>query len=150
MMAEQIIVRSHEDRGRACKRIMHRGKTPFTVSITQGALRSNAQNRLYHGYLRQIADQGDMTQKEYEALCKLEIGVPILRAADPEYRAFYDEHVMPWSYEKKILMMSEPFGFPVSRLMKTKQMIEYTDEIYARFTNKDFYLRHPDDALKNE
>jgi hypothetical protein len=129
---------------------MSRGKTPFTVSIKQGAPRSNAQNRLYHGYLRQLADQGDMTQKEYEARCKLEIGVPILCAADDEYKAFYLEHIAPWPYEQQLKMMSEPFGFPVSRLMKTKQMVEYTNEIYSTYTAQGLVLRHPDDALRND
>ena len=146
MTKTEIIVNTLEDREVACNVVMARGNPPFTVTITDGKPRSNKQNRLYHGYLSQLSEQGDMTAKEYEARCKLEIGVPILCAADPEYREFYYKHIKPFSYEKKLVMMLEPFGFPVTRLMKTKQMVEFTNEVYSIYTAQGFYLEHPDDA----
>jgi hypothetical protein len=88
----------------------------------------------------ELGKQGDLTASEYTALCKLEIGVPILRSEDLEYKEFYDQFVKLRPYEEKLKMMEEPYGFPVTRLMKTPQFSRYLDEIYQRFRKEGFRL----------
>lgn len=106
---------------------------PATVRITQGVDRSHAQNRLAFKWYKEIAQHSGHSPDHIRAVCKLEIGVPILRLDDEEFRSLYDEMIRPLPYEKKIKLMVEPFDFAVTRSMKTKQMIAYLDGIWQRY-----------------
>lgn len=144
-MTTTSVIRSAVDKQQAAKLVMHRSKYPFTLKITEGAPRSTEQNKLYHKWMNELAEQGDQTAAEYTAQCKLEIGVPILRSEDLEFKEFYDENVKIRPYEMKLKMMSEPYGFPVSSLMKTRQFKQYLDDIYRRYTEQGFVLTEPKD-----
>lgn len=124
-------------------------KMPITVTWTQGASRSGAQNRLSQRWYTDIATQfGDRTHDDVRAECKLEIGVPILRAENEAFRVSYDRTMKGLPYEQKIEAI-KAFDMPVTRLMLTKQMTQYMDEMHRRFSVQNIRLTDPD-ALKYE
>ena len=139
-----FIVKSAENIEGALLLIKGQTKFPFTVKVTEGAPRSLKQNRLYHKWMNELASQGDMTSAEYTALTKLTIGVPLLRSQDIEYKEFYDQYVKGREYSEKLKMMYEPYGFPVSSLMTTKQFKEYLDAIYSKYSQEGFHLTSPE------
>lgn len=118
---------------------------PLTVTIEQGihGRRSIEQNKLQRLWINELAEQGDMTAEEYRAFCKLHFGVPILRNENEKFRQTYDNKVKWRSYEDKLTFMAEPFDFPVTRLMTTKQHKAFLDEIYIHYTGLGFALTDP-------
>jgi hypothetical protein len=142
-------IQTEQDREMAARLVENR-PIPFTLSITDGAPRSKAQNRLLHKWMGEIAEQkGDVTAEEVRAYCKLRIGVPILRNQNEAFRARYDEILRPLSYEQKIAIMSEPLNLPVTSLMSTKQLTEYMDTVMRHFGEQGIVLTIPDD-MRNE
>lgn len=138
-----IIVKTEADKADMI-RVLKNRKPPFTMSITKGVKRTNEQNRLQRKWLSEAAEQGDHTAEEYRAYCKLHIGVPILRLENDFFRERYDEIIKPLPYETKLAMMAEPFDFPVTRLMSTKQKKHYLDAMYIHFRGLGFILTDPD------
>jgi hypothetical protein len=119
---------------------------PFTVSVTSGKRRSVGQNRLQRLWCNEIAEQrGDMTHEEVRAEIKLHHGVPILRAENEAFCEAYDKAVKPQSVEIKLMYMSEPLDFPVTRLMTVKQKSAYLDAVYRYYTAQGFRLTAPDE-----
>lgn len=119
--------------------------TPMTIIIDKGinGKRSVNQNRLQRLWLNELAEQGDMSNEEYRAFCKLHFGVPILRAENDNFQKGYDAKVKWRSYAEKLELMAEPFDFPVTRLMTVKQHKQYLDKIYLYFIGQGFYLTDP-------
>ena len=63
--------------------------------------------------------------------CKLRFGVPILRAEDAEFRAFYDRAIKhALTYEQKVEAMR---FLPVTSLMTPAQMKRYLDDMQASY-----------------
>lgn len=120
---------------------------PFTVDVTKGKRRSVEQNRLQRLLLNEIAEQlGDRTPEEVRGECKLELGVPILRAENEGFRERYDAVVRPFAYETKLQLMMEPFDFAVTRLMNTSQKTRYLDAIYRKYSQLGCVLTMPAEA----
>lgn len=136
-------IKTEEDRQELVKFLTSRD-LPMTVSIQKGAPRSAAQNRLQRQWLLELQEQGDMTAEEYRGYCKLTMGVPILRAENEEFREKYDRIIKPHSYADKLAMMMEPLDFPVTRLMTTKQLTRYLDQLYQHFREQGFALTDPE------
>lgn len=136
-------IRNEQDRKDAIRLIENR-KTPFTVTLSEGAPRSIEQNRLQRKWLLEAEEQGDMTAEEYRGYCKLHLGVPILRNENDLFREKYDRIIKPHSYEDKLAMMMEPLDFPVTRLMNTKQKTKYLDAMYQHFRSLGFILTEPE------
>lgn len=119
-------------------------KFPFTTNITKGLDRSVEQNSLAFKWYLEASQQGDQSAAEYRAYCKLHFGVPILRAENKDFKELYDKHFKGISYEDKLeIMQSEQFDFPVTRIMKTKQMKQYLDEVNNHFRGLGFILTEP-------
>lgn len=137
----QRLVRTEQDR-KMYMRYVEQKSLPFTAITKDGDKRSQPQNRLQMKWCQEAAEQGDHTQEEYRAFCKLHFGVPILRE-DDDFRAKYDKTMKPLDYETKLSLMAEPFDFPVSRLMQVPQMRRYLDKIYEHFTGLGFQLTDP-------
>ena len=124
-------------------------KLPLTVTWTQGAPRSSAQNRLAQRWFSDIAGQlGDRTHDEVRAECKLAIGVPILRAENEAFRVTYDRVLKPLGYEEKLDAIAT-FDLPITRLMTVKQMTAFMDQMQRHWTGQGVVLTDPD-ALKYE
>lgn len=124
-------------------------KLPLTVSWTQGAPRTDAQNRLAQRWFTDIALQlGDQTHEEVRALCKLTIGVPILRAENEAFRMSYDKVLRHLTYEDKLEAV-KALDLPVTRLMTTPQMTAFMDQMQRTWAAQGVRLTDPD-ALKYE
>ena len=137
------MVKTSGDRDRLIKLIESR-ELPFTVNLTKGSIRSIEQNRLQRLWLNEAAEQGDHTAEEYRAYAKLTLGVPILRAENEAFADQYDRIVKPLPYEQKLELMMEPIDFPVTRLMTSKQMSEYLNQMFRMFSEMGFRLTDPE------
>ena len=124
-------------------------KLPITVTWTQGAPRSTAQNRLAQRWFTDIATQlGDQTHEDVRADCKLRFGVPILRAENEAFQISYDRVIKDLPYEDKLDAI-KAFDLPVTRLMTAKQMTAFMDEMQRNWTAQGVRLTDPE-ALKYE
>ena len=121
-------------------------KLPVTVTWSAGADRSGQQNRLQWLWANETAQQlGDRGGEDVQAEWKLTVGVPILRADDPAFRLVYDQAIRPLSYEKKIQAMK--LGFPVTSIMKVRQMVRFMDEVQRQTLAMGVRLTEPDPEL---
>lgn len=120
---------------------------PYNVTIRDGKNRSIEQNRLQRMWLKEAAEQlGEYTVEEYRAICKLTLGVPILRNENDDFRDAYDRVIRPHSYEDKLKMMAIPLDFPVTRLMTMGQKKRYLDDMYHYFHGLGVQLTEPNDG----
>ncbi|APX90909.1 hypothetical protein BV394_02155 [Brevirhabdus pacifica] len=143
------VIRAPEDIAKLSSFLSARTKFPLTVTITQGAAQSKAQNRLAQRWFTDIARQlGDRTHEDVRAECKLHFGVPILRAENEAFRQSYDSTMKHLPYEEKLAAV-KAFDLPVTRLMTAKQMTAFMDEIQRTWTQRGFRLTDPE-ALKYE
>ena len=101
----------------ALANMMRGRRLPITVTWTQGAPRSTAQNRLAQRWFTDIATQlGDQTHEDVRAECKLRFGVPILRAENEAFRLSYDRVIKSLTYEPNLEEV-KAFDLPLTRLM---------------------------------
>ena len=142
----QRIIETEQDR-HMLFRFLEGQKLPMTVDIKAGGRRTAKQNRLQRQWMNEIAMQSDMTPEEARGYCKLHFGVPILREEDGEFREKYDRVVKPLDYETKLMLMQEPFDFPVTRLMSIQQKTRYLDTVHAFFSGRGIELTDPGDLL---
>jgi C-terminal processing protease CtpA/Prc len=133
----------------ALANILRERKLPITVTWTQGAPRSNAQNRLAQRWFTDIATQlGDQTHEDVRAECKLRFGVPILRSENEAFRTSYDRVLKALPYEQKLDAI-KAFDLPTTRLMTQKQMTAFMDEMQRHWVKQGVRLTDPK-ALKYE
>lgn len=143
------VIRTADEALALSRFIMARSKFPVTVTITQGAARSDLQNRLAQRWFTDIARQlGDQTHEEVRAECKLRFGVPILRAENEAFRQSYDATIRPLPYAAKLEAM-RVLDLPVTRLMTVKQMTAFMDEMQREWSGKGVRLTDPE-QLKYE
>ncbi len=73
--------------------------------------------------------------------CKLHYGIPILRAADPEFCEFYDDAVKDrLEYADKLLLMDH---MGVTSEFTRKQASEYIDSIIADYAYHGHQIADP-------
>ena len=115
---------------------------PFTLTWHKGADRSHDQNRTMWMWAGEAAQQlGDRTAAEVQRDWKLRHGIPILRSEDAAFRAFYDESLMPLTYEKKLAAMA---FVPVTRLMTVPQFSQFLDIVYRECQEQGLFLTLPE------
>ncbi len=115
-----------------------------TCGQTIKGKRSLEQNRLQHMWYREAAKQlKEYTPLEYRMICKLEIGVPILRGQDYDFQQMYDKVIKPHSYEDKIELMD---WVPITRIMNKMQKKEFLDAQYIYLSGLGAQLTEPNDA----
>jgi hypothetical protein len=119
-------------------------KRPFTVDITEGRDRSIEQNRLAFKWYVEISDQTGEDREDVRARCKLEIGVPILRAEQEKFRATYDRLIRPLAYPEKLALIRD-IELPVTSLMNVDQMSRYLDIVFRRHAEMGVVLTIPPD-----
>ena len=130
----------------ALVRLLCAVKLPVTVTWQQGADRSGEQNALMWLWATEVATQlGDREAADVQAEWKLEIGVPILRADDPDFRAAYDKAVRPLPYADKIKIMKH--FFTVTSLMRVRQMCRFLDQVERQCLGMGLRLTQPSDDL---
>jgi len=143
------VLRSSGDIDALSRLISARTKYPVTVTITQGANRSGAQNRLAQRWFSDVSRQlGDQTHEEVRTYCKLTMAVPILRAENEAFRQSYDRTMLNLTYEEKLAAI-EAFDLPVTRLMVAKQMTDFMDKMQRHWSGLSVRLTDPE-ALKYE
>jgi len=112
------------------------------VNIKSGKDRSTDQNSISHAWYEQLARElKDEDALGWKSFCKLNFGVPILRAEDAEFRAVYDEAIKPLSYEKKIKVMAY---FPVTSIMTKSQLSKYLETMRTHFIGANVLLEFPE------
>ena len=115
------------------------------VTVKAGKDRSLDQNAISHAWYEQLARE----LREDDALgwkccCKLNFGVPILRAEDPEFRRFYDGAIKATlMYEEKLAAMK---FVPVTSLMTKPQLSRYLEAMQAHFAKRGVRLEFPEAA----
>lgn len=124
--------------------LLKKRKLPLTVTIEDGGIRSTEQNRLQRLWLNEAAADLHRPAEELRALCKLQIGVPILRAENDEFREKYDKIVRPLPYETKLALMAEPLDFPITRLMTVDQKTKFLDQMHKLLSEMGVQLTDPD------
>lgn len=122
-------------------------KLPLTISWVKGADRSSEQNRTMWMWANEAAEQlQDREAADVQAEWKLTIGIPILRSDDADFRESYDKTVKGLSYEDKIKIMRD-LDFPVTRLMKVRQMCRFMNEVQRQCLESGISLTEPPDDL---
>lgn len=115
------------------------------VKTTTGRKRSLDQNAISHVWYAQMARE-DRQHDElgHKAYCKLHHGVPILRAEDSEFRAFYDLALIGLTYEQKIEAMKS--CVPVTSRMNKEQLSKYLEAVQADYQSRGIWLEFPEAA----
>ena len=119
-------------------------KLPLTVSWTQGAPRTDAQNRLaFQWYMDAASQLGDRDHGDTRAESKVEFAAPILcRDSDP-FR-------MSWQKLRSVMTHEEVLAFvkstelPMTSIMGVKQMTEYMDAIERHWRGQGVRLTDPE------
>lgn len=117
------------------------------LNIKIGKARSLDQNAISHCWYEQLARE----LREYDELgwkchCKLNYGVPILRAEDEQFREFYDSTIKDTlTYEQKIQAMKY---LPVTSLMTKPQLSKYLETMQEAFVRQGVVLEFPKEEAK--
>lgn len=139
------IIRTAEDLS-ALLKLLCNLKLPMTVSWVAGADRSDEQNRTMWMWANEVAQQlQDREAADVQAVWKLTLGVPILRE-DEEFRTVYDRTVKGLTYEDKIMIMRD-LDFPVTRLMKVRQMCRFMNAVQQQCAENGLRLTEPPHEL---
>lgn len=110
------------------------GRSKFIRLIIREKVRSLNQNDQAHVWYEQISlELREDTPLGVKCVSKLNVGVPIMRSIDSEFRAFYDKVLKPRSYEDKIEAMKY---IPVSSLMPVDAASQYLEEL------QKFWAKH--------
>ena len=113
--------------------------------------RSLAQNNLSFRWYKELGKLTGHGSNYERARCKLHYGVPILRAEDSDFNAFYVGALINLTYEQKLKAMEY---VPVTSLMKTKPFAEYLNTVDQESAKEGRVLSHPEDlyheALMNQ
>ena len=106
-----------------------------------GRGRSLDQNAISHVWYEQLARElRQHTTNEWRRYCKLHHGVPIMRAEDADFRAFYDKCLKGLDYPDKLQAMDY---FPVTSLMTKPQLSQYLDAVQTDFAKQGVRLEFP-------
>ncbi|RMH96416.1 hypothetical protein [Stutzerimonas nitrititolerans] len=147
-MADRISVNSAARLSEAITRLtaMYRDKKYVVVSLRPGKDRTLDQNALWFALYERIAQMTQIGDTEdARRYCKLHFGVPIMRAADADFRDGWNRMFLHLAYEQKLELMGScslfgPDGFPVTRLFNRAQGIAYTDRIVEEFTGRGVFF----------
>lgn len=97
------------------------------------------QNGQSHVWYEQLAKElTEYDELGWKRFCKLNYGVPILRAHDAEFRALYDKCIKSTlTYEEKINAMDY---LPVTSLMTAEQFNQYFESLQNNFIKRGVKL----------
>lgn len=104
------------------------------LSWTTGKARSIDQNSISHTWYEQISRElREETPLGVKCFCKLNYGVPILRAENEDFRIQYDTVLKPLAYDKKLLAMN---FLPVTSLMSKNQLSQYLEAMQTAYADR--------------
>lgn len=112
--------------------------------VIRAGKRSLDHNALSHIWYAQVSTElRQDTPEKVHCECKLRFGVPILRAEDDDFRAFYDVAIKGrLTYEEKLEAMR---FIPVTSLMTPAQMKRYMDDVQMSYAGT-VELKYPQEA----
>lgn len=142
-----LVVRDDAGHERMMDALRNKRDYPYMCKIEKGEPRSLRQNRLYHKWMQELAEQDSDPSNDaawYTAYCKYHFGLKILAAADIEYQEFFNNCLRPLPYETRLKAMYEPYGFPVTSEMNMKQMTQFLDEIQKSAAENGMILTQPE------
>lgn len=118
-------------------------------SFKSGQDRSIDQNAISHLWYGQLARElREDDALGWKSFCKLNYGVPILRAEDDEFRQFYDGAIrMSLTYEQKLVAMKY---LPVTSEMKKHQLSKYLEAMQVAFLQRGVRLEFPEQKNMKE
>lgn len=135
------VVRTDQDLADLSK-LLGNYSRPFTASWERGTGRSIEQNALQFKWALETTHQlGDRTADEVRRDWKLRHGIPILRAEDEAFRAFYDAGLKALTFEQKLAAMHY---VPVTSTMNVKQMTAYLDTVQRECLQNGLRLTDPE------
>lgn len=111
------------------------------VRYTNSQPRSLDYNAQVHVWFQQIADElREDTVLSVKAECKLHFGVPILRAEDQDFRAFYDRALKhSFTHKEKLDLMK---FVPVTSLMTQDQMKQFATAMQEHYAKRGVVLSY--------
>jgi len=113
---------------------------PFTVTVKDGVARTLSQNALLWKWNHEIAAwRGDVTGREVHRENKFLIGCAILVRDDDDF-AQAVQKLSSMTYEEKLEFMDY---LSVTSIMTQKQMSEFMDTVYRKFTEKGCAMTLP-------
>ena len=112
------------------------------AALKTGKARSLDQNSISHAWYEQLARElKEEDELGWKCFCKLQFGVPLLRAEDAEFREFYDSSIRSnFTYEQKLQAMKY---LPVTSLMTKAQLSKYLEAMQAHFIKQGVMLEFP-------
>ena len=115
------------------------------VSAKAGKARSIDQNAISHAWYEQLARElREDDALGWKSYCKLNHGVPILRAEDEQFRTFYDSSIKSTlTYEQKLSAMRY---LPVTSLMTKAQLSAYLEAMQKDFERRGVRLEFPEES----
>lgn len=114
----------------------------YVRMVIRARRRSLDQNDISHVWYEQVARElRDDDALGVKCYCKLHHGVPILRAEDAEFRAFYDNAIKGLTYEQKLGAMKY---LPVTSLMSVEQGSRYLVAVQDDYLQRGVALRFPE------
>ena len=130
----------------ASNKLKETGK-PIIIEIKYRS-RTNDQNALINALYRDIAniakEQG-YTFDQVRAMSKLHVGIPLMREESEKFRLQYDTIVKPAPYEMKLELMLDPIDFPVTRIMTTSQLSEYSKRLCDYWSQQGYPIMLPNE-----
>ena len=123
----------------------------LTMVTNTGKKRTTSQNSLSHQWYYQVANETkEYTPEEVKAICKLNVGLPILRGIQTEDRStevqklcdYCDKYLDKMTYEEKIAVFHY---LPCTSLMSTTQLSEYLTGVQYNYSRRDIILYWPDE-----
>ena len=122
---------------------LHQGAFTIRIEPDKRSLSQNSMIYALYGEINTLVD--DHSLVDIRRLCKLHIGVPILRASDDAFRELYDGAVLHGlTYEQKLKAMDL---LPVTSRMNKKQGSEYISGVVRYWQEQGVYIRHPEDEF---
>lgn len=111
------------------------------VTARTGRNRTLPQNAIMHAWYTQMAvEDRQHSLQEHIRYCKYTHGIPILCAADPEYRALCRTCLGPLNYEARLIAMDH---WPVTRLMTKTQESTYLEAMQSDYARRGVILEFP-------
>jgi hypothetical protein len=126
-------------------REMFRAHRFLRLQVKAGKARSLDQNAISHCWYDQMAREDRQYDTQgHRRYCKLHHGVPIMRAEDSEFRAFYDSALLKLTYEQKLAAMD---FVPVTSQMTKPQLSKYLEAVQADYGSRSIYLEFPNQEV---
>jgi hypothetical protein len=113
-------------------RIKHKSITFDQPKIgPERSLSSNALSHVWYAFADRMLD--DHESGDARRYCKLNFGVPMLRAEISEYLQYYNKYIINFDYEDKIKIMDY---WPVTSRMSRDQMYRYMTSVQYYFATE--------------